>query len=266
MPVGVGDGARVTPGEPNNRRAGPGTSYRQTGSLPGSTQFTVTDTACANGYGWVQVDGSGWTATGTASDPWVERWNTSSTTSQTSVEDYVVVHVSGYALRVNPRTCAIQNGAEIIQGEISFFSFQLQNSRNIEEIINSIFDYFELDTGRSDLLRVEIKDSIKAIVPKCSSPYYLIGNLYMDLSGVGNVVFGYFMGMFDSSAGEVISALKQGERDGFGRQWHWFETWIDYPDDRNQRNMGSILARQVSDASQITIDMIIRAAITADLR
>ncbi len=35
----------------------------------------MTDTACGNGYGWVQVDNNGWTATGTTSDPWVERWS-----------------------------------------------------------------------------------------------------------------------------------------------------------------------------------------------
>ncbi len=88
MPFSEGDSVRITPGDPNNKRSGPGTGYRRTGSIPGSTAFIVTNTACSDGYGWVEVDGNGWTATGTSNDPWVERWETNSSSGSNQAEKW----------------------------------------------------------------------------------------------------------------------------------------------------------------------------------
>jgi hypothetical protein len=72
----VGGTGRVTPGLPNKLRAQPSLSGTEIGSIPGGASFTVVDGPnCADGYTWWQVNylGTiGWTASGNASEYWVE--------------------------------------------------------------------------------------------------------------------------------------------------------------------------------------------------
>ena len=66
----------MTPGVPNKLRAQPSVNAVEVGSIPGEAQFTVIGgPTCADSYTWWQVDyqgAVGWTASGTASEYWVE--------------------------------------------------------------------------------------------------------------------------------------------------------------------------------------------------
>ncbi len=74
--LSAGSTGRVTPGLPNKLRSAPSTSAGQIGSIPGEAAFTViSGPQCADGLLWYQVDyqgATGWTATGTTVDPWIE--------------------------------------------------------------------------------------------------------------------------------------------------------------------------------------------------
>jgi hypothetical protein len=273
MPLSIGDRGQITAGVANNLRSGAGTGYSRIGSLQPFTQFTVLDGPfSANGHCWIYIeldDGTtGYTATGSASDPWVEWVSGESTEEQPETNrGNVSIYVLGYTLIVNPRTCAITNGAEVIRGEIEYFASNVTATTGSEEWFREMTWYFELNSGQTDSLRVAIIDAISSEIPRCTSPYYLVGDLYMDMSGPGNVVFGYSMGIWDGTIGELISNWKQAERDGYLEFPYALENWIDFPDDRNQRRLGSSLASQTdNDASEVTIEMIISTAIEVDLQ
>lgn len=72
----IGDIARITPGLPNNLRAGAGESYNRIDRIPGEAEFIIVGgPSCAGGYWWwkVQYQGQvGWTAQGDGSDLWIE--------------------------------------------------------------------------------------------------------------------------------------------------------------------------------------------------
>ena len=72
----VGGQGRVTPGAANKMRSGPGTASPHIGSIPGEAVFNVTGGPhCADGYTWWKVNYNGtegWTASGSASEYWVE--------------------------------------------------------------------------------------------------------------------------------------------------------------------------------------------------
>ena len=72
----VGGQGRVTPGMANKMRSSASTSGGQVGSIPGEAVFSVVGgPTCADGYTWWQVtyEGvTGWTASGTPSEYWVE--------------------------------------------------------------------------------------------------------------------------------------------------------------------------------------------------
>lgn len=74
--LSAGGTGRVTPGLPNKLRSAPSTSAGQTGSIPGEAVFSViSGPQCADGLLWYQVSYqglTGWTATGTTGDPWIE--------------------------------------------------------------------------------------------------------------------------------------------------------------------------------------------------
>ncbi len=72
----VGGQGRVTPGVPNKLRSAPSTSAEQIGAIPGGEVFNVVGgPQCADGYLWWQVTyngQTGWTASGTGAEYWVE--------------------------------------------------------------------------------------------------------------------------------------------------------------------------------------------------
>jgi hypothetical protein len=72
----VGRSGRVTPGIPNNIRAGAGTSTAYVGEIPPGGVFTVLEgPQCASGMAWWKVNYNGltgWTPEGQAGEYWVE--------------------------------------------------------------------------------------------------------------------------------------------------------------------------------------------------
>lgn len=72
----VGGQGQVTPGLPNKLRSAPQLNASQVGNMPGEAVFTVTGgPVCADGFTWWQVNYNGtvgWTASGNASEYWVQ--------------------------------------------------------------------------------------------------------------------------------------------------------------------------------------------------
>jgi hypothetical protein len=73
--------ARVTPGDPNSLRSGPGTSFAKVGELPGEAVFSVmSGPTCAENMAWWEVEfydlnGNalrGWTSEGQGQTYWLE--------------------------------------------------------------------------------------------------------------------------------------------------------------------------------------------------
>jgi hypothetical protein len=75
----IGEQGRVSPGDPNNFRANPGTAGAAIGQIPGAGVFTVLDgPVCVDNFAWWQVNYNGmigWTAEGMGQEYWLEPWS-----------------------------------------------------------------------------------------------------------------------------------------------------------------------------------------------
>ncbi len=81
--------------------------------------------------------------------------------------------------------------------------------------------------GDIDTLRLTL-DSGLIKLAHCQHSYYQIGSATMDLSGLGNVIFGYFSAKFPSASVHNFADLEQ-----FFKEWR-----LDPADDSNQINLG----------------------------
>lgn len=262
----VGGQGTVLPGSRNNIRSRADGSSTQLGQIWPGEVFTVTGNAvCAGGLQWwpITFNGiSGWTAAGDAANQWIEPvWsggsgNLPNPTSEPAQQTIQIVQVGGYALNVNPRTCAILNGAELVRREIQAFESGFPFSGNLSSKWTALQYYFALDTGRVEILRMNVRDEVHNQINSCSNPYYLVGSAYMDLNGLGNVIYGYFFQAYPWIVEEIVADYYQGQRDGFGSFPSYFQTFIDFPDDRSQRALGRSLAQQTMSSALITDSLV----------
>jgi len=123
----IGGQGRVTPGDVNNLRASPSTSGQDIGDIPGSGEFTVVGgPECANGYQWWQVSYGGQTGStvaGSGGVPWVENLSENSfDASNIEMSYYFSGWDQSYRLVLNPRTCAIVDGSEVVATELVRFN------------------------------------------------------------------------------------------------------------------------------------------------
>ncbi len=136
-------------------------------------------------------------------------------------------------------SCVIQNGAELTIMEILDLQYQL-NGKSSDDKQAIVIAYLQPDAGIVEQIRHRVENAIVGLAQSCNatSARYQIGNQRMDLSGPGNIVFGYVMGAWgwDIHIENLIADSDQFVRD-FGRKL----SWHDEPDDICQREVGRAL-------------------------
>lgn len=247
--VAVGDTARVTPGAPNRIRSQATVSSSQIGSIPGGGEFTVIGgSVCADGYRWVQVNYQGiegWTAEGNNEEYWIEKViypqpSESAANNRRELVTYEFTYNSwrhSYRFVLDPNTCLIVNGSEVIANEVSRFAFWAQNAS-----IRNRVDYFMVDEGGIEDFRHYVENLLTAGTG-CGSVRYQVGSKTMDTSGLGNIVFGYDLSTWPSQIEDAIANIAQGANS----QSRFI--FRDMEDDVTQRRTGRYIAQTAGRAS-----------------
>lgn len=92
--LAIGMDARITPGDPNNLRVGASVNSDIHTQISGGTSiFIMGGPVCADGFVWWQVnyDGLiGWTVEATATEYWIEPATTSSTSTQSIIDNLLI--------------------------------------------------------------------------------------------------------------------------------------------------------------------------------
>lgn len=148
-----------------------------------------------------------------------------------------------YHFEFDVEHCLILNGSEIVAAEIERFSFWLSEIEGARAKTQAVLDYFmpttAITTGDVEGFRNFVATNLsEASYGACSETRirYQIGNHVMDLSGLGNIVFGFYMQQYNRTLEDIISNLAQAAKR---------ETWLqlyDNPDDVTQRDTGRSIA------------------------
>jgi len=169
----------------------------------------------------------------------------------------LVPFTNGYEsfnLRFNRQTYRIENGAEIIRRQINATQNLLVSSGTAWP--TTLFTYFFENSGGSEQLREQMQEAV------CGSDSYCrrvlrvqVGTRHMDTSGVGNVLFGYFMSRLSTQGQEDLISNWAQRGNNQTRQEIWDNcnhgiicfalVWtgtVDNPDDVIQRELGRQLA------------------------
>lgn len=259
--IGVGQRGRVTAGPDSGVWDAPQGNVQF--YIREFTEFTViSDARCTTarqGYLWwanIRLDDgrSGWTAYGYSNGiRWIEPVPGNGPGNNDNHIQTINVSFpnsgENYALRVNTRTCAIMNGASIIQQELNRFTHWVTQQRSLRDIA----DYFKVNSGTIEQFRHIVENTVKQSTG-CFRTYYLVGTHATDTSGLGNIVFGYFSSTLPQLLEDVIAAAAQGFNDE-SPLWFW-----DNPDDTIQRRLGRSLAYLRSTGIMLNEEIISRAA------
>lgn len=246
--LSVGNMIQVTTDEVN---------LRSTASLSGTilakmytgAQATVTgNPSCADGYRWWQMSyqgTSGWAVDGDTSEGayWAGSGGSASeSNSGAGISIPITLPYGGsFSLQVifDGNSCIIQNGAELTITEIQNLQAQL-NGKSKEDKVAMVIAYLQPGSGIVEQIRHNVENAIGGLAQSCNpnKARYQIGNQLMDLSGPGNIVFGYVMGAWGWPL-FVEDQMANGDqmiRD-FASRLHWG----DEPDDICQREVGRAL-------------------------
>lgn len=272
----VGQAGRVTYGYgPTGLRDRPQGSVTE--RIPEGGVFTVLDgptctTAQQGHLNWwhVRTDAGheGWMPEGYVNGPyWIEPVSGSQVTEQLSaarVDQFVTVEVENwgqiYRFQVDPSNCSILNGSDIVAQEISRFSFSMSRSNSsLSRLYDSIV-YFSENSGEIEQFRLEVTNRISNSA-HCGAPYYVVGSRTMDMSGLGNIVFGFIAEeYFSMSSEDFISNLAQAaNRESFGH-------YGDNPDDLSQRRTGRLIAQMAGHLASISSASVESAAEQSSLQ
>lgn len=225
-------------------------------------QFTVVGgPTCADGFRWWQVTAqgvTGWIAEGDENGYWLAGVTGQNPVIQQNQRVRVDNFGMTYWFEVNPRTCAIVNGDEIVQTEIQRFEDWFSSLVPAEQALN-YFWYFTPEVGGIDRFRQKIEEEITSATA-CHATYYLVDDLYMDTSGLGNIVFGYFSRRYPEIVEDAMSHLEQGANTA-----SFLHFW-DNPDDASQRRTGREIAEISENSSDITPSIVSEAAQNSQLR
>jgi hypothetical protein len=213
--------------------------------MPEGTEFDVVGgpvcTDALNGHlWWSQVetnDGTvGWAPYGYIGTPyWIEPAEINEDVDP--VQSYTVTypaHDYEYMLEVDLDECLIVNGHEVIAAEISRFAFW-RSSLSWFTRVQQIGSYFKLveegdEIEGIDGLRFYLETEFSSIVECDEDLRYQVGTRTMDLSGLGNILFGYYAAWLPAEAENVIAHIDQSWRDR--------RLTFDHSDDQRQRRVG----------------------------
>ncbi|MBK8033800.1 MAG: hypothetical protein IPK17_30740 [Chloroflexi bacterium] len=156
------------------------------------------------------------------------------------------------SVSVDGINCVIRNGAEIIADEIVRFQLWLDSMPESDRL-SAVVDYFLPDIisvqGEIERLRKFLTNQIQTQFV-CTNVFYQVAERdgespphFMDMSGLGNVVFGYYMQKYNVQFEDFISAVDQ-------RVHPLTSNAIsDNPDDQTQRRLGRMIADAVGHSS-----------------
>ncbi|MDQ3008989.1 MAG: SH3 domain-containing protein [bacterium] len=256
--LSVGGRARVTPGDPNRMRSQASTGSNQVGSIPGGGAFEVIGgPTCADGYQWWQVNYNGtrgWTAAGGNGQPWVQAVggagnsgannNTGGVKRQITDERVNLADGSSFTFRFDRDRNWILNGSEFVVSEINKLNAQVNSTSSMTDQVRAVFTYAVPVVGQADSNIDRIKGQLCRGSASCEARIlYVVSDRVMDLSGVGNIAYGYYIDslnlplrLSDSIANwdQLISSLRARE----------YITTRDNSDDLNQRDVGRELRRR----------------------
>ncbi len=253
--------------------------------LAEGTEFDViADPTCTDAQQghlwWVQVrtdsGQTGWVPFGySGGEYWIEVVPQGSATQSSSnpTRTNIIVPVEfdawnvTYNLEVNPRTCTIVNGAEIVSLEINRYTEWIQQQPNSVERNLAAIRYFAINGGGEvEQFRLTAVESIQEALSDertCSTILYAVGTeYYMDMSGLGNIVFGYHMQRYRwlQIAEEEIASLTQAMNEETRGQL------ADNLDDSYQRDTGRVLGILMEEVGSVsTPELVMSAAEIAGL-
>lgn len=246
----------VTPGSPNNVRSAAGSSNSQVGQIPAGAMFQITNGTpiCNAGLQWWQVNYNGvtgWMAVGDDTGYWAYPVVMSAQNREISLNIYSPGLEHTYHFVIDPETCFIINGAEVIVEEVNRFNEWLATFPRARGTAESFF-YFRPTTGTIDTFRIQLERELQTPTG-CSELEYLVGVRPMDLSGPGNIMFGYFTLYWPDLLQWLIengAQITKNESEG----------QMNPQDDVEQRLMGEYLAQQLIGGEPLTIEMVEGAA------
>lgn len=137
--------------------------------------------------------------------------------------------------RSNQSLCVIMNGSEIVAQETIRFSNWASDqfsTHSLADASRNVVDYLRSD-GDIDTFRVSIIHFLQREVGCSHSYYYLTTDREMDLSGLGNVMYGYFAVFLPRWSAHRIADVDQLVKDNR----------LDFPDDSTQIDWGRNIAR-----------------------
>lgn len=135
----------------------------------------------------------------------------------------------------------ILNGSEYVVFELQKLENRLRAS---SWDLGILIEYLTPRVGRSDRNISQIKSALCGNNETCRNRLeYEVGDRLMDLSGVGNLAYGYFVDTMNLplALADITANLDQLPSSIFARE---FITFSDNPDDRMQRSVGAELRRR----------------------
>ncbi|MCD8527021.1 SH3 domain-containing protein, partial [Candidatus Woesebacteria bacterium] len=193
---------------------------------------------------WVQVetDGGrvGWMPFGyVGGEYWIEPYESagSNTIENVLVDFYYSPFQETYSLEVdssNPFNCVILNGSEIVAQELNRSLVEFVTTLENEPITTFVNDmrYYLRNEGDIDTFRVML-DAYLVRNVGCQHSYYQVGDVTMDLYGLGNVAFGFY----STLATTEWTAYRIADYYQFREEGR-----LDYPDDRSQIALGRAIS------------------------
>lgn len=134
---------------------------------------------------------------------------------QTQAQDEVVSLVIAYEVfyepwqqsfpfLLNPESCEIENGAVILATEMNRFA-------HWNPSLGEAADYFAIGNGGTE----EFRHYVEALFLEagCDDVSYLVGTRVMDTSGLGNVMYGFYLSGVPFFVEDLIARAVQGFED-----------------------------------------------------
>jgi hypothetical protein len=168
-----------------------------------------------------------------------------------------------YTLEVNAKTCTILNGSAIVAQELGRFTNHVQLLSSGDKVQYALSYFFESIGGDNKGLierhRAVVESEIYSKT-NCRTVMYQVGERFMDSSGLGNVVYGWFMGLWSNVLTEyaIANVAQYFNEKSRGQLW-------DNPDDVTQRQTGRTLARWVSGGDRLSASLVELAALEEGL-
>jgi len=247
--VTKGESAMILPGVSNNLRDSASTSGKLLASIPGGSILSILDgPTCAGDHRWWKVNFNGtigWTADGDNNEYWMQGIGNGQPEDQSAPSNINYTFSFGgvnYPVNFNPDDCHIVNGPDIIAKEIEWFSNWASQYPDIITRDINVAKYLNVNSGTIEQLRISFQqDLIAKSENRCNSDRlkYEVGDREMDMSGLGNLMYGYYLGGYNENIGAFVANVAQ----AFNKDTPY--QYGDNPDDITQRATGEAIVKAI---------------------